>query len=627
MLINQNFKIIYNTSEHNIIKDFNQLALANSNEYLRGVGYFTSGWLQDNSQGLSEFIHRGCKIKFITSPNIDKNDLNALLGDYNEDILEKVILNNVKEIEQNLQYETRNLLGWLIDDGLIEFKFAIPTKELSGGEFHDKFGIFIDQDKKYIAFNGSQNDSKKANKNYESISVFKSWGDETSTVLAKEILDRFNKLWDEQDENLKIYSMSDVVKKKLVRLKDYSKNPYNKPTASPEVNKWIHQEKAVDIFLKQERGLLNMATGTGKTRTALKALTELYNKGNINTVIVSTFGNSLLHQWYKEILKLRSSLRLKIYRHHASHREKQRYINDPANSALIISNSQLPAVLKNLSEEQGKKTLLIYDEVHRLGAPDNVKKLKGLSAHIRYVLGLSATPEREYDENGNKFIEEHIGPILMNFSLEDAIRKNILAPFRYFPLDYVASEEDKEKIKAVHSLKARRIHDGNPMSQEEFWTKLAQVYKSSRVKQQVFNEFIKTHLDLLSRCIIFVDTTEYALEVLEIVHKYRADFHTYLSGDDEDVLKRFADGGLECLVACHRLSEGIDIQSLNTVILFSSDRAKLETIQRIGRCLRSDPNNSEKIANVIDFIRYESITDGDRKLWLQETSKIKPIKD
>ena len=73
MLKNLNFRISYNTSDHNIIKDFNELALTNSIEYYRGVGYFTSGWLKKNAQGLAEFIQRECKIKFITSPNIEEN--------------------------------------------------------------------------------------------------------------------------------------------------------------------------------------------------------------------------------------------------------------------------------------------------------------------------------------------------------------------------------------------------------------------------------------------------------------------------------------------------------------------------------------------------------------------------
>ena len=92
-------------------------------------------------------------------------------------------------------------------------------------------------------------------------------------------------------------------------------------------------------------------------------------------------------------------------------------------------------------------------------------------------------------------------------------------------------------------------------------------------------------------------------------------------------MRRFASGELECLVTCHKVSEGIDIKSLESVILFASAKAKLETIQRIGRCLRVDPNNWGKIANVIDFIRNDpgtKSTDEERSDWLTALSKIRP---
>src|SRR5690606_24384458 len=108
-------------------------------------------------------------------------------------------------------------------------------------------------------------------------------------------------------------------------------------------------------------------------------------------------------------------------------------------------------------------------------------------------------------------------------------------------------------------------------------------------------------------------------------------FHTYFSEDDSNVLSRFSKGEIECLLTCHRLSEGIDIQSLQNVILLSSSRAKLETIQRIGRCLRIDPRNPEKIANVVDFIRSDDKennghmnTDEERQAFLQHLSTIRP---
>ena len=166
------------------------------------------------------------------------------------------------------------------------------------------------------------------------------------------------------------------------------------------------------------------------------------------------------------------------------------------------------------------------------------------------------------------------------------------------------------------------------MSDEEVWIEIARVYKTCRAKLPIFDSFIRENQHLLERCIVFVETQEFGDEVLEIIHKYRSDFHTYFSGEESETLKRFARGELECLITCHRVSEGIDIRSLNSVILFSSARARLETIQRMGRCLRTDPDNPDKTASIVDFIRQsdedgEPNTDEERAEWLINLSKVR----
>jgi superfamily II DNA or RNA helicase len=220
------------------------------------------------------------------------------------------------------------------------------------------------------------------------------------------------------------------------------------------------------------------------------------------------------------------------------------------------------------------------------------------------------------------------------YELANAIEDGNLAPFNYFPLDYWPTEEDGERINKVYKKVAARKKEGNPMSKAEIWTELARVYKTSRAKLPVFAEFLKKHSEVLDRCIIFVETIEYGEEVLEMVHKYKPDFHSYFGGEDQSVLERFANGDLECLLTCHRLSEGIDIRSLKNVILFSSARARLETIQRIGRCLRIDPLDPQKRAGIVDFVRADQEdgqdndehipTDQLRRDWLIELSKIRP---
>ena len=188
---------------------------------------------------------------------------------------------------------------------------------------------------------------------------------------------------------------------------------------------------------------------------------------------------------------------------------------------------------------------------------------------------------------------------------------------------------DRDRIVAIFRRRAAKKAAGDPMPEEMVWNEIALVYKTSPAKLPVFDEFIATRRDLLKRCIVFTGDRSYGHAVLETVQKYRADIHTYFSGEDAGTLKRFATGDLECLIACHRLSEGIDIRSLETVILFSSDRTRLETIQRLGRCLRTDPDNPGKTANVVDFIRDSGDNDDPnadetRRDWLAELSRVRP---
>ncbi len=121
------------------------------------------------------------------------------------------------------------------------------------------------------------------------------------------------------------------------------------------------------------------------------------------------------------------------------------------------------------------------------------------------------------------------------------------------------------------------------MSQEEIWTEIARVYKTAELKPDVFADRLAEDPTIVDRCIVFVETREYGERILEIVDRYTHRYRTYYADDDRAHLVAFANGEIDCLITCHRISQGIDIRSLNTVVLFASARARLETIQRIGR--------------------------------------------
>lgn len=617
----------YRSGYDNIVEAFFRPSLREANLYWRAVGYFSSSALESFGAPLGEFIKNGGRIRLVTSVELSEGDLRAIEnGAPKQDIC-------TERLEQIIEDDFADGVGdgaarlvRLLEMDRLEIQIAVPKK--GTGIYHEKIGLFID-DSDFVAFTGSSNESRNAfENNRECVDVYPSW---SSAGRADRKRAHFEALWDRSDEGVDVFSFPEAAQKKLLRICGEWEAGRRQQQQQQKSDKWRHQDDAVAAFLAAERGVLNMATGTGKTRTALKILRALFERGEIDTVIVCTDGNDLLDQWYGELLAVRKEVGrdLRVFRQYKSIKELQRFALDPKNAILLVSREPVASALRQLGQQAGR-TLLIHDEVHGLGSPGNRTRLAGLSDNVRFRLGLSATPEREYDQDGNAFIEDHIGSVLMTFGLAEAIERGILSPFNYYPLSFELTDADRERIASIYRKRKAREAVGNPMTETEIWIEIARVYKTSEAKLPVFAEFIKDHDDLLKRCIIFTETMEYGESVLHIVHKYRPDFHTYYSGEQADTLRKFARGDLECLITCHRLSEGIDIKSLNTVILFSSERARLETIQRIGRCLRTNPDDPQKTANIVDFIREggendDPNADEQRRDWLVELSKVRPV--
>lgn len=619
------FQEDYRSGYDDIIEDFFRPCLREARQYWRAVGYFSSSALEVFGAPLGEFIKNGGHIRLVTSVELSEADIKTIeAGVAKQDVCAKRIEQIVKDHFAEGIGDGVARLARLLELGRLEIQIAVP--KTGTGIYHEKIGLFFD-DENFVAFTGSSNESRNAlQNNRECVDVYPSWSSSTRAERKKA---HFEAVWNRTDKGVDVFRFPEAAKKKILRI---CRERQMKHFQSDKKNgKWRHQDEAVSTFLKMERGVLNMATGTGKTRTALKILKELYGRKSIQSVIICTDGINLLDQWYQELIRMREKVgqELKVFRHYASNKQVQNFIVDPTHSILLVSREPVALAMRGLHAEQANQTLLIHDEVHGLGSPGNRDRLTGLSDTFRFRLGLSATPDRKYDEEGNDFIKNHIGPVIVNFGLEEAIERGVLAPFNYFPLSFEPTDTDRERIANIYKkCKAREIA-GAPMSEVDIRIEIANIYKTSAAKLPIFENFIDGNRQLLERCIVFTHTQKYALSVLEIIHKHRPDFHTYFSGEDAETLTKFAHRELECLIACHRLSEGIDIQSLNTVILFSSEGTRLETIQRIGRCLRTDPDNPDKVANIVDFIRKgaegeEPNADEERENWLNSLSQINP---
>lgn len=620
-------KVCLDTSEDNLIDELYTPCLKWAERFDRGVGYFTTGWLTYNVAGLSDFASRGGKMRLITSPILSTEDTDAIIGAENQDgsaflRLEAALLENVEILKQEMEADIINTFSWMLYDGIIDMRFAIPCEKLEEGDFHDKFGIFY-KGNDALSFSGSINDSKHGFQNYESIKVFKTWAGTQEYVDADTA--RFEKIWNRKDRNLKMFTIPQAVKNKIFELRSPDR-PYSLPAGS---SKWVHQDIAVKTFLEKEHGILAMATGTGKTVTAMKIINKLFDSGEIRRVVITMYGNDLLDQW---AIQIRENYKNKqINYHYASQKMMKDFVMHPDDSILILSRdarnlSKLLDLFDRLPGDYRNDTLFVFDEVHGAGSNTFVENLSGRLSPYRYRLGLSATPEREYDEAGNDFLLNEIGEVIFEFTLQDAIQKGILCEFNYIPLPYVLSDEEKLKKRKIIAAFNAKKESGEPVDEKDMFTQLALVNKTAVNKLEEFESLISQRPELLQKCIIFVHTMEYGAKLQEILVRYSDKYHTYYADDEKINLENFAAGKIDCLLTCKKVSEGIDISSVTNIILFSSDRSRLVTTQRIGRALRLDKNNPEKKATVVDFVIEDSEendnnADADRAEWLTELSQ------
>lgn len=616
-----NVPFTLNTSDNNLILEFYEPCLRWAKKYDRGVGYFTSSWIKENAHGLSHFANNGGKARWITSPILEEADLvslkNGLIEPDDIDLF-SILKEEVKSLQIYLEEDVKNAIAWLVYDEILEFRFAVPTNKLEGGDFHDKFGIFYGNEEN-LSFNGSVNDSKKGTRNYESIKVFSTWkglGD-----FVKEDINRFERIWENKDENIKIYNIPEAIKQDIFTLRT-SERPYKKTKEKKLENKWIHQEEAIRKFLSVGNGILEMATGTGKTRTSLNIVNILRNNNSIKSAVITVDGTDLLEQWSKEITTWTD---FSIYKQFSRYKELSSFLLNPENGFLLISRQFLVEFINHFSKEILESTIIICDEVHGFGAPMLVRDLSGKIRPFEYRLGLSATPERAYDEAGNKFIENEIGEKIFEFSLEDAIKRGILCEFSYTPLSFELNDSDRKKIRNLIVTHKAKKNAGEYVIDEKLFRDIAQVKKVSKEKLPVFHSYIASNRSILDRSLIFVATKEFGEAVQELLIRYEPNYHTYYGEDERNNLLRFSAGELNCLITSKRISEGIDIRSVNNIILFAADKAKIQTIQRIGRSLRLDSENPSKRARVIDFIQNseEENSDKERELWLTEIAKTK----
>lgn len=605
---------VIDTSEVDFVEEFYDPLLSRSVEYKRGVGYFTVNWLKSASRGIAKLAENGGTAKWIMSPQLEAEDWKAIRQGQrgkDDERLRAVLADRIRDLRYDLEYRTRNAIAWMIADGLLEIRFAIPNEEL-GGDFHDKFGIFRDGEGNKVAFHGSQNDSAKAFENYEAYTIDCSWIGERDAEGVALQEQRFEAIWSGTKSNLDVFTIPEGIAEEIADLRDEGHRPYADPTEEGGIEFTLreYQQEAVDAWRANDyRGLFEMATGTGKTFTAIGALDSvLSDQTKPAFVVVAVPVTHLAQQWADELQKWGYSNPEFLYGS-ANNQWKEDLSQTVSDIGIGIGDHRIVLTTHTtLASEYFREQLrggsfpaiLIADEVHRLGSEH---QRKGLLPAYKMRIGLSATPERYYDEEGSKFLIDYFDDVVFKYSLEQAIPE-YLTPYDYHPIIVEMTAEELEEYEELSRKLATAAgrEDTDDEIAERLAMKRAEIVKSAENKYSRLQSTLR-QIGEPDHLLVYTNPQQidYVQEILNEVgirqHKF-----TYEEDDDERerLLEAFDKGEYDALVAMRCLDEGVDVPSTRQAILMSNSGNPMQFIQRRGRVLRKHPGKRKAI--IYDFL-------------------------
>lgn len=616
---------VINTGKDDFISDFYEELLSRSKIYKRGVGYFTSGWIAANARGMAAFAENGGTARWITSPHLDEFDWEALQHGArarDDPRLHSILEQSVSELSESLESDTRNALAWLIADGVLEIKIAVPTGKLSG-DFHDKWGIFASEAGDRVAFHGSQNDSQTGFSNYESFDIFCDWEGSRERERVNSHDDRFDDLWKNRAPNVDVFSIPDEIKEDLLMLRSSSR-PYSLPSATDHnIRLRGYQTDAIDSWENNNyRGMLEMATGTGKTYTAIGGMDRLFS--DIDTsllVVIAVPYTHLAKQWADSLEDWGYSDSKYIYGSANRHWKEDLSsitadfkIGVRENTILLTTHATFGSdYFKSQIDGLDTETLLIADEVHGLGSSH---RREALLQSYDYRLGLSATPTRYFDDTGTSALKEFFEGIVFEFGIGEAIPK-YLTEYDYFPHVVELTDEELAGYATLSKKLASEMNRENPDQDkiERLLIKRSRIIKSADNK---LPELISIIRDLKQRgeedhLLVYTNPKQID-EVQELLNNQGLIQHRFTNEEDDEerqrLLEGFAEGRWDALVAMKCLDEGVDVPSTQRAILMSNSQNPKQFIQRRGRVLRRAEELGKDHAEIHDMIVVPSLNPG-----------------
>jgi len=582
-------------------------------------------------------------MQLVVSPHLEPDDVKALQGaiDNPDDVLRTILSRSLDDIEDSLLRNRLNALAWLAAAGLLEIKLALRLKEsgeLSRGIFHEKTGVFSDNDHNHVTFSGSSNETAGGLlENFESIKVFCSWKDSEGRV--QEEIDNFQALWEDATPGLRVIDFSKISRELLERYRDPKKPlpglslPLVKESSTtefrppPGLELRPYQIDAIRNWSKAGgKGIFAMATGAGKTLTALMLACKVAEKNRpLAVIIVCPFIN-LCRQWIREIATF-GVLAVPCF----EGRERWQDELEEGYQRLSVGLSQVHIMVvtnATLTSDTFQHRirphvasgrvhhLLIADEVHNLGAEQGKE---ALLEGIPMRLGLSATPERHYDPVGTKAVIDYFGGIVSEYPLSQAIADGRLCRYRYYPIPVELTDTETDDYEEITLKLARMMHgrDDDEMAQGvmRLLIKRARLLAGAENKLSALDRVIAALPEPPKKALFYCGDgrttdaiTDEEVRQIQAVSRLLGEKHglrvrnfTFRekTQDREEILRDLTSGFLDGVVAIRCLDEGIDLPDLRMGFLMASSTNPRQFVQRRGRLLRNSPGKNRAL--IYDF--------------------------
>jgi len=612
------------------------------------MGFFNSTAFVSLAPGLAAFLNRAAgTLRILASPEVSARDEEAMRAAVNQpaEVLSQAaerLLIQAEISESALIQHQYDCLAYMLAAGRLEMRFSW----VAGGIFHPKVWIFRDSFDTVVLHGSSNLTSGGLTANLETIALERPWRGPEQEERCVVLGGLFERLWWGNTPDTVVVPLSTAIRDRLLKRAESVPKPtldkfwaLYRPSSIVSVagpkrlrlpagirigqGRFGHQGHAVDSWLRNNRrGILAMATGSGKTVTALAAAARV-DVQSLLIVIAAPF-RPLVDQWDDEVRSF-GIVPLNISRLAVPDKirrialEERLLASQGGVSVAIVTHSTLTSDAMRAflsSSHHGVHTLLIADEVHNLGRESfvNAPHFGG----FQYRIGLSATPERQFDPDGTTKLFAYFGGVVYEFPLEKAIG-TCLVPYNYYVITVTMSGSEVDEYEEL-TERLRRLGYRDESLDPSDSGRLSLEVTRLLVKRRSIVESCSQKVESLAAQLPHNDKIEHVLiyasdkrpaqlrSVNQLLNARGIQFHQLTSSESCDrrltrqLLTRFADGELQALTSKRVLDEGVNIPEVRTAYILASSTVKRQWVQRRGRLLRECASIGKQVAHLYDFV-------------------------